>query len=154
LISASGLRSPANFGTAVEIAPDQPVLAATDRIARAVEGVLVDAGAVPGEGFPVVTGRGTELESLAAMTAGAQYSTLLEDPRALAAAAADRVLAALAETPVDGETTTVDNGAYDVPATLLPAVAVRAADIDGIVVAGGYWSRERIDEAIAAYEAP
>ena len=54
---------------------------------------------MPGEGFPVVTGRGAR----AAVAGGAastavQYSTLLEDPRSLADAAADRVLAALGPT--------------------------------------------------------
>jgi putative multiple sugar transport system substrate-binding protein len=132
--------------------PPDAVLAATDRIARAITGVLLGAGAVPGDDFPIVTGRGTELESLAAMNAGAQYSTLLEDPRALAEAAADRLLAALDGTTTPGQTTTVDNGARAVPATLLSPVAVRSGDIDTLVVGSGYWSRSRIDEAIAAYD--
>lgn len=126
------------------------VLAPSDQIARAVAGVLGDAGAVPGAGFPVVTGGGSELRSLAALADGRQYSTLLADPRVLAGAAADAVVALTKATPAPG-TVTVDNGARVLPATLLAPIPVRVADIDTVVVGSGYWSAERVADAIAEY---
>lgn len=128
------------------------VLAPSDGIARAVAGALIDAGAVPGQGFPVVTGGGSELRSLAALVDGRQYATLLADPRDLAHAAVDAVVGLSKSTPAPGEVI-ADNGARDVPATLLPPVPVRVADIETVVVASGYWSRERVAAAIAEYSA-
>ncbi|MEZ5190327.1 MAG: substrate-binding domain-containing protein [Schumannella sp.] len=142
------------------------VLATSDELARGVATALLEAGALPGEGFPVVTGRGSELRALAALVAGRQYATLLEDPRALAAAAADAVVAArdaARATPTPSATPepepdvptvdvpTVDNGAARVPVLLVPPVAVRLGDIDGVVIGSGYWTRERVDEAIVEY---
>jgi putative multiple sugar transport system substrate-binding protein len=126
------------------------VLAPSDQIARAVAGVLGDAGAVPGDGFPVVTGAGTELRSLAALVDGRQYSTLLADPRVLAAAAADEVIGLTKVTPAPGAVT-VDNGARLLPAALVPPTAIRVGDIDGVVIGSGYWSAERVAAAIAEY---
>jgi putative multiple sugar transport system substrate-binding protein len=130
------------------------VLAPSDQIARAVAGVLGDAGAIPGEGFPVVTGGGCELRSLTALVDGRQYSTLLLDPRELAVAAADAAADALTglakETPAPGAVT-VDNGARVLPAALLPPAAVRVGDIGPVVVGSGYWSAERVADAIAEY---
>lgn len=128
------------------------VLATSDEIARGVSDALLAAGAIPGEGFPVITGRGAELRSLVAMLEGRQYSTLLEDPRRIAAEAADRLLDALespGSAPTDGPT--VDNGAAAVPASLVPPVPVIAGQIDELVVGAGYWTRDRLDEAIAEY---
>lgn len=123
------------------------VIATSDEIARGVSAALVEAGAVPGDGFPLITGRGSELASLVALLEGRQFSTQLEDPRALAEAAADVVLAAADGTGV----LTVDNGAAQIDAWLVPGVTVRADQIDELVIGSGYWSRERLDEAIAEY---
>lgn len=140
------------------------VLATSDELARGVASALLDAGAVAGEGFPVVTGRGAQLRSLAALVDGRQYATLLEDPRELAAVAADAVVAALeaasatpgasptAAAPGDassGDRPTVDNGAARVRATLVPPVTVRADDIERVVIGSGYWSRDEVAEALA-----
>jgi putative multiple sugar transport system substrate-binding protein len=126
------------------------VLATSDELARGVATALLDAGAVPGDGFPVVTGRGCELRSLAALVDGRQYATLLEDPRVLAAAAM-RVLRDGASA-ADGAT--VDNGAGAIPAALVAGVPVRAGDIDDLVIGSGYWSRDRVDDAIAEFGLP
>lgn len=126
------------------------VLAPSDEIARAVAGSLIDAGAVPGSEFPIVTGGGSELRSLAALADGRQYSTLLADPRELAQAAVDAVVALSKTTPAPGEVT-VDNGARVLPATLLRPLSVRADDIDAVVVGSGYWSAERVADAIAEF---
>jgi putative multiple sugar transport system substrate-binding protein len=134
------------------------VLAPSDQIARALSGTLLQAGAVAGADFPVVTGRGAELRSLVALLDGRQYATLLEDPRALAQEAADSILAALAADPdvlpdpsVAPPGTSIDNGARLVPASLLQPVVVRAGDIDDLVVGSGYWTRARLDAAIAEF---
>jgi putative multiple sugar transport system substrate-binding protein len=120
------------------------VIATHDEIARGVAAALMEAGAVPGEGFPLITGRGAELRSLAALVDGRQFSTLLEDPRALGEAAADVVLGlATPSADMDG-----------VPALLVPGASVRVDDIDEVVVGSGYWSRERVDEAIQEYGLP
>ena len=134
------------------------VLTPSDPIARGVAGVLLDAGAVAGETFPVLSGRGAELRSLAALADGRQYATLLEDPRLLAGEAADRVIDLLAADPgVLPDPTTappgssIDNGARLGPASLLQPVSVREGDVDELVVGSGYWSRGRLDRAIAEY---
>jgi putative multiple sugar transport system substrate-binding protein len=129
------------------------LLAPSDEIARAAAGALIDAGAVPGPGFPIVTGGGSELRSLAALVDGRQYATLLADPRELAQAAVDAVVGLSKSTPAPGEIA-VDNGARDVPATLLAPVPVRVADIVTVLVASGYWSRVRVAEAMAEYATP
>jgi putative multiple sugar transport system substrate-binding protein len=134
------------------------VLAPSDSIARGVAGVLLDAGAVAGEGFPVVTGRGAELRSIVALLDGRQYSTVLEDPRLLAVEAANRVIDALGATGVPPATDApgasgVDNGARLVPASLVQPVSVRVGDIDGAVVGTGYWTRARIDDAVREFGA-
>jgi len=129
------------------------VLAPSDEIARAVAGSLSDAGAVPGDGFPVVTGGGAELRSLAALTDGRQYATLLIDPRDVARAAVAAVTRLAKPTPAPGQFT-VQNGARAVPAALIPPDAVRAGDIDSVVVGSGYWSAARVAEAIAEFALP
>jgi hypothetical protein len=82
---------------------------------------------------------------------------MLEDPRDLAALAADRVVELLTADPsvLPDPTnappgTTLDNGAGPVFAVQLQPVPVRAGDIDRVVVGSGYWSRARVDAAIAA----
>lgn len=123
------------------------VLATSDELARGAAAALLDAGAVPGDGFPVVTGRGCELRSLAALVDGRQYASVLEDPRALAAAA----MRVLRDGAAAAGGATIDNGAGDIPAVLVAGVPVRADDIDELVVGSGYWSRERVDDAIAEF---
>ncbi len=134
------------------------VLAPSDAIARGVIDALLAAGAVPGEGFPVVTGRGAELRSVAALLDGRQYATQLEDPRLLAEEAADRVIAALRAGPpgvVDPTAAppgvSVDNGARQVPASLLLPETVRADQVDALLVRSGYWTRAQVDEAVADF---
>ena len=133
------------------------VLATSDELARSVSAALLEAGALRGEAFPVVTGRGCELRSLAALLDGRQHSSLLEDPRYLASAA---MAFLLAERGVDGGGTvvtagvTVANGAGDIPAMLVTGEPVRQTDIDEVVVGSGYWSRQRLDEAVAEYGLP
>ena len=66
----------------------------------------------------------------------------------------------LAERGVDGGGTvvtagvTIANGAGDIPAMLVTGEPVRAGDIDEVVVGSGYWSRQRLDEAVAEYGLP
>jgi putative multiple sugar transport system substrate-binding protein len=133
------------------------VLATSDELARGVAAALLDAGAIPGDGFPVITGRGCQLRSLAALVDGRQYSSLLEDPRSLASAAlayiiSERVAAGGGSVVTGGRT--IDNGAAQIPAALVTGDAVRVDDIDAVVVASGYWSRSRVDEAIAEFGLP
>ncbi|MEO8263801.1 MAG: substrate-binding domain-containing protein, partial [Pseudolysinimonas sp.] len=129
------------------------VLASSDQIAQGVSTALIDDGAVPGEGFPLVTGRGGELRSLVAILDGRQFSTLIEDPRRLAAEAADQMIAALADTTPD-PSVDPDTDAGAVPASLVEPVPVRADDIGELVIGTGYWSRARLDEAIAEFGLP
>ncbi|HTL41351.1 MAG TPA: substrate-binding domain-containing protein, partial [Pseudolysinimonas sp.] len=126
------------------------VLATSDELARGAAAALLDAGAVPGDGFPVVTGRGCELRSLAALVDGRQYASVLEDPRALA----DAAMHVLQDGPAAAVGVTVDNGAGEIPAVLVAGVPVRAVDIDEVVVGSGYWSRDRVDDAIAEFGHP
>jgi len=135
------------------------VLTPSDAIARGVAGVLIAAGAIPGEGFPVLTGRGAEPASVAALLDGRQQATLLEDPRLLAAEAAERVIEAL-RAPADPDASApstappaveVDNGARRVAASLLSPQTVRADDIDALLVGSGYWTRAQLDDAIAEF---
>ena len=134
------------------------VLAPSDAIARGVVEALVAAGAVPGDDFPVVTGRGAELRAVAALLDGRQYSTQLEDPRLLAEETADRVIDALRDGPpgiIDPTTAppgvSVDNGARLVPASLLQPQTVRADDVDDVLVGSGYWTGAQVDDAVEEF---
>ena len=126
-------------------APPDAVLAPEDGIARGVAAALIGVGAAPGEAFPVVTGRGAQLRSIAALMDGRQWMTVLEDPRVLAAQ-----VVRLLDGPAPPELS-VDNGAAPIPAVLVAGVPVRAGDIDELVIGGGYWSRERVEQALAEY---
>ena len=120
--------------------------------------MLAAAGAVAGEGFPVLTGRGAELRSVVGLLDGLQYATLLEDPRLLASEAADRVIDALRTGPAGipdpsaaPPGAAVDNGARQVPASLVQPQAVRADDIDALVIGSGYWTQAQLDDAVAEF---
>ncbi len=145
------------YAGAGEPAWPDAVLAPSDAIARGVIDALIAAGAAPGDGFPVVTGRGAELRAVAALLDGRQYATQLEDPRLLAEAAADRVIAALRAGPtVTVAPTThpgvsVDNGARQVPASLLQPQTVRAGDIEAVLVESGFWTSAQVDRAVADF---
>ena len=134
------------------------ILSPSDVIARAAAEVLAATGAVAGEGFPVVTGRGAELRSVVAILDGLQYATLLEDPRLLASEAADRVIDALRAGPAGipdpsaaPPGAAVDNGARQVPASLVQPQSVRSADIDALVLGSGYWTGAQLDDAVAEF---
>jgi putative multiple sugar transport system substrate-binding protein len=134
------------------------ILAPSDAIARAAAEVLAAAGAVAGEDFPVLTGRGAELRSVVGLLDGIQYATLLEDPRLLASEAADRVIDALRTGPAGIPEPSaappgpaVDNGARQVPASLVQPQSVRADDIDALVIGSGYWTQARLDDAVAEF---
>jgi putative multiple sugar transport system substrate-binding protein len=95
------------------------VLSPNDNLARAILTSVQN----DGRDVPVVTGQDSEVESVRAIVAGTQYSTIYKDTRALVAATIEMVQALQAgEEP---ETTaTSDNGAMEVPANLLEPVIV------------------------------
>jgi putative multiple sugar transport system substrate-binding protein len=120
--------------------------------------VLLAAGAPAGETFPVLTGRGAELRSVVALLDGLQSATLLEDPRLLASEAADRLIEALRQGPAgipdpsaSPQGGAVDNGARQVPASLVQPQAVLASDIDALLIDTGYWTQAQVDDAVAEF---
>jgi putative multiple sugar transport system substrate-binding protein len=111
------------------------VLAPNDTTARAIADVFA---ADTGVSKAWVTGQDAEKASVQYIIDGKQGMTVFKDPRPRVQ---DVVAAAMAfltgGTPV--ATTTVDNGAIDVPTTLLASVTVTRDDIQSALIDSGYY---------------
>ena len=119
------------------------MLAPTDAIARAVLPVVDPIG---GAASVVVTGAGAELASVRSIRDGRQFSTVLEDRRALAATVAEMVRAILhGTTPQTTPDADSDNGVRSVPTRLLAPVRVERADILNAVIGSGYFTASQLE---------
>jgi putative multiple sugar transport system substrate-binding protein len=127
------------------------VLSPRDAMSRAVLKVLpatpTPVGGDATEVRPtIVTGGGAQLASIIAILEGAQYSTVLEDPRSLGVATA-RLVRQLARgtTAVVTPESVIDNGAIGVPAIFIDPVAVDARNVERTIIDSGYWTRAQLD---------
>ncbi|MEU8573718.1 sugar ABC transporter substrate-binding protein [Streptomyces asoensis] len=116
------------------------VLAANDSLAGAVVAALKAAGA---DGPPPpITGQDADLAAVQRIVKGDQYMTVYKPFEPAATAAAKMAIAlGRGETADSLATRTVGNGTTeDIPAVLLPSVAVTAGDIKGTLVKDGMYT--------------
>ncbi len=98
--------------------------------------------------LPPVTGQDAELAAVQRLLKGEQYMTVYKpiQPEAETAAqlACDLVKKRTINTPLMTNDRTINNGAMDVPALLLPPIAVTRDNIKNTVIQGGFWTAEQI----------
>jgi putative multiple sugar transport system substrate-binding protein len=111
------------------------ILAPNDGTARAIADAFATDPAVTSY---IVTGQDAEVASVQYIIDGKQSMTVLKDVRTLAADAIAAAQAFLAgETPE--QTTTYNNGAFDVPAKPSEVITVDKANVKAAIVDSGYW---------------
>jgi len=121
------------------------VLSPYDGISRGIISALTSAGYTTAD-IPIITGQDAELDSVKAIEAGEQYSTIYKDTRELAKVAVDMATALLTGgTPETNDTDTYDNGKKVVPSYLLQPVVVTKADIQKVLVDGGYYTDAQVN---------
>ncbi|AOZ93689.1 multiple monosaccharide ABC transporter substrate-binding protein [Paenibacillus crassostreae] len=97
--------------------------------------------------LPIVTGQDAELASVKSILAGEQTQTVFKDTRELAKKAVQMTESVLKGTEAEvNDTTTYDNGVKIVPAYLLEPVTVDAANVEKVLVEGGYYTNEQLAE--------
>ena len=89
-------------------------------------------------GQVVVTGQDAELAACQRIVAGSQSMTVYKPIRALAARGAEVAILLARKQPVPDATRTLNNGRKDVPAILIPPVAVDKDNLAGTVIADGF----------------
>lgn len=118
-----------------------------DGLTRGVISALQDAGYEPNTaGWPFLPGGDAEIDSIKAILAGEQYSTVFTDTRNLSETTAKMILEVLAgnEPSVNLDTTTYDNGKKIVPAILIPVVNVTKDTVQSTLVDSGFVTAEQI----------
>ncbi len=121
------------------------ILSPYDGISRGLISAVTSAGYKVGAGFPIITGQDAELDSVKAINSGEQYSTIYKDTRELAKVAVSMAQALLTgSTPETNDTKTYDNGKKVIPAYLLQPVAVTKADVQKVLIDGGYYTSAQV----------
>lgn len=97
--------------------------------------------------MPVISGQDAEVQSVRAIIAGEQTSTIFKDTRELARVTADMVDAMLQdrEVPVN-DTETYDNGVKVVPSYLLEPVVVTVDNWEDVLIGSNYYTPEQIQQ--------
>jgi D-xylose transport system substrate-binding protein len=120
------------------------VYAASDSLATGAILALKQAKVSP---LPAVTGGDAELEAIQRVVAGEQYMTVYKAIKQEAEAAAQLAYQLAYGIAVPASATngkTVNNGARDVPALLVPPLEVTRKTMVSTVLADGYWRRSEI----------
>ncbi|MEF2975977.1 multiple monosaccharide ABC transporter substrate-binding protein [Subtercola sp. YIM 133946] len=121
------------------------VLSPYDGLSRGIISALTSAGYTTAD-IPVITGQDAELDSVKAINAGEQYSTVYKDTRELAKVAVSMATALLTGgTPEVNDTKTYDNGKKVVPSYLLQPVVVTKDNIQSVLVDGGYYTAAQVN---------
>ncbi|WP_435520774.1 multiple monosaccharide ABC transporter substrate-binding protein [Agromyces larvae] len=121
------------------------VLSPYDGLSRGIISALTDAGYTVGDGWPIISGQDAELDSVKAIKAGEQFSTIFKDTRKLAEVAVNMATALLnGEEPEVNNTTDYDNGVKIVPSYLLESQIVVKDNITEVLVDSGYWTEAEI----------
>jgi len=120
------------------------VYAANDSLAAGAILALKEAKVKP---LPLVTGADAQLEAVQRILAGEQYMTVYKGIKQEAEAAAQLAYQlaygiAVPATATNGKT--VNNGARDVPALIVPPVEVTKKTLVSTVLADGFWRRSEI----------
>ncbi|WP_395246010.1 multiple monosaccharide ABC transporter substrate-binding protein [Agromyces sp. MMS24-K17] len=122
------------------------VLSPYDGLSRGIISALTDAGYSVGAEWPIISGQDAELDSVKAINAGEQYSTIFKDTRNLAEVAVKMATALLnGEEPEVNNTEDYDNGVKVVPSYLLESQIVVKDNITEVLVDSGYWTEEEIN---------
>jgi putative multiple sugar transport system substrate-binding protein len=117
------------------------VLSPYDGISRGIIGALTDAGYTVGAEWPIISGQDAEIDSVKAIIAGEQYSTIFKDTRELAKVAAAMAVALLeGGEPQVNDTETYDNGVKVIPSFLLGPIPVIKSNVQETLVDTGYWT--------------
>lgn len=117
------------------------VLSPYDGISRGIISALQGAGYTVGAGWPVISGQDAEKDSVKAILAGEQFSTIFKDTRQLATVAVNMAVALLnGVDPEVNNTTDYDNGVKVVPAYLLESTIVIKDNVQETLVDTGYWT--------------
>ncbi len=120
------------------------VYAANDGTAGGAIAAMKSGGVTP---WPPVTGQDAELAAIQRILSGDQYMTVYKaiKPEAEDAAVLAFDLATGASVPASATNgASTNNGAKDVPSTLLTPVSVTKDNVKSTVVADGFWSRDDI----------
>lgn len=95
-------------------------------------------------GQVVITGQDAEVAAMKRIVAGTQTMSVLKDTRILGKAAIDAaVKIAQGETP-DTHGSTIDNGAGEIPALLIPPIVITKDNLDEVVINSGYLDRSQV----------
>lgn len=121
--------------------------AASDSLAKGCRDALEAAQAAPGESWPLITGRGAELETVKALLSGHQSMTVYADQDALIQDCLTAAKAILTLTPLQTGDAGCYNGAKFFPAFLTAPVAVDAENYGQVLVDSGVFTEEQTDAA-------
>ncbi len=110
------------------------MLSPYDGLSRGIISALTSAGYTTAD-MPIITGQDAELDSVKAIEAGEQYSTIYKDTRELA-----KVAVQMATSLLTGGTPETKV----VPSYLLQPVVVTKDDIQSVLVDGGYYTEDQI----------
>ncbi len=95
--------------------------------------------------MPVITGQDAEIQSIKAIIAGEQSSTVFKDTRELAKVTVSMVQALMDNgSPQINDTSTYDNGVKVVPSYLLKPVSIDASNWKTTLIDSGYYSMDQI----------
>ncbi|WP_416351993.1 multiple monosaccharide ABC transporter substrate-binding protein [Subtercola sp. RTI3] len=121
------------------------ILSPYDGLSRGIISALTSAGYTTAD-IPVITGQDAELDSVKAINAGEQYSTIYKDTRELAKVAVAMATAVLTgATPQTNDTKTYNNGIKVVPAQLLQPVTVTKDNVKSVLIDGGYYTAAQVN---------
>lgn len=122
------------------------ILAPNDSLAIGVLSSLKGVGYGSGElKMPIVTGQDADIQSVKAIIAGEQYSTVFKDTRELAKVATTMVEAVLKNgKPQLNDRKTYNNGVKVVPAYLLEPVAVTQRNWRKVLLQSGYYQAAQL----------
>jgi putative multiple sugar transport system substrate-binding protein len=116
-----------------------------DGLTRGVISALLASGFSPtGDRWPVLTGGDAEVDSVKAILAGEQYSTVFLDYKDLAVGTAEMVADVLEGGDFPSPDKVYDNGSIDVPAKLFALSLVRDDNVEEVLVDSGFYSAEEI----------
>lgn len=127
---------------ALEKYPDvKGIMCGNDDIASQVVKVLSEKQMA---GDIIVVGQDGDLAACQRIVEGTQYMTAFKDIDDLAREAAGYVVRMASGEEPEEVTQTQNDGTYDIPAVILPPVAVKKENMDEIIVQGGFHTREDV----------
>src|SRR5437870_10351180 len=118
----------------------QAIVASNDGTAGGAISALEAAGLA---GKVLVTGQDAQKDAIQRIVKGTQTMTIYKPIQPLAFGAVDAAIKLARKQPVDAPEK-INNGKKEVPAILIPAIAVDKSNVDSTVIKDGYFTREEI----------